>query len=576
MNATFGITSKSMNSTARGMSDTVTMDVKLVEPCSKHNPIFIVKGLNKTKRYNYVSWNDSYYWIDNVVYVTNDIQNVICRLDPMATFRDAIAGVQGVAIYADEGHWDEELDDIRFSPDTLVHTCVSMAQANTGDTFWNWDFTNSTIVLDVVQTLGADAGFKRYVMSVATFRTTLLDLNASVLDAAADEFNGTGGYNWQAIKTQAGQDLANILGSFGGGTWQDCIIKATWVPIDIAFWGKGGWKTEIMIGAVRARTTGGAKLVNEIAVNTKSKILLTKEATVGTTKMEDLQFLRNPRWLSIQVHTPAGVQVINDPILREESAWPLNMNTQINPLTGDWNMTITTNNAIAGNYPKNTNILARFSGSCGVDMTYWMSNKGNLGSMVTGTASKIIPAVFSGGSFDTEVSSVTTHNKNVITEDNSQVWSSGSITKNIAKLDRGIITTNENSVTTGKKGTVMPSIPNGMNQFQSNGNNIIEYGFANWTDDDNRLRLGAAFYTQCWGPNSFVNDADPYEAYKDYCDEYGYPCNKYLQVDDCTNDAYIQFSNAFIHACPGATEDDMKTINFYLNDGFIWYQEVNP
>ena len=334
-----------------------------------------------------------------------------------------------------------------------------------------------------------------------------------------------------------------------------------------------------MIGGCTIPVTAGAKQITDVAQNIKSHKFLQKSTLLGTSVMDDLQFLRNPRWLSIQVHTPSGVQVINDPILREDTAWPLNMNTQINPLTGDWTMTITTNNTSQiGGYYKDTNILARFSGSCGIDMTYWMSNKGNLATFTLNGASKIIRAIALGDISTTEVSSVTTNDITDTSSIEPQRTAAGNLSSRNNYLDTHTdkSTTTSHQVTTGKKGTVMPSIPNGMCQFEANGNNIIEYAFSNWAADDNACKLGAAFYVQCWSPNSFVTDADPYEAYKDYCDEYGYPCNKYLQVDDCDNDAYIQFSNAFIHACPGATEDDMKTINFYLNDGFIWYQEVNP
>lgn len=571
MNAIFGVTNKPMNSTSRRMTDTTTLTVKLKERCSKHNPIFIVEGLNKTRRYNYVNWNNSYYYIDDVIFVTNDIQEVHCRLDPMSTFRDQMKYVTGMAVYADEAHWADTIDDIRFCPDTIVHSVCGHARANTGDTFWNWSMTNSTVILDVIQTLGTDSGFKRYVLSVATYRQALMFLNSSALDDAVYEFS-TGGSTYQNLLSQAGKDLANIIGSFGGGTWQDCITRALWVPIDISYWGTGGWKTEIMIGGCRVPTNGGAKLIEDTVRMQKSHIFLNKSDLYGTSIMEDLKFLRNPRWVSIQVRTPGGTQTINNPILREDSTWPLNMNTNIDTVSGNWNMTITTEPLQAGasGYYKNSQILARFEGNCSVDLTYWANNRGNLGTMVVNTSSKIIPAVFGGGSFDTEVSSVTTHNKNVITEDNSQVWSSGSVTKNIAKLDRGTITTNENSVTTGKKGTALPSIQNGIAEFSCNGNQIANYNFANFTQDDNVLAMGASFYTICWGPNSFINDADPYEAYKDYCDLYGYPCNQVLLLDDVTHHSYVQFSNAIMHVCEGATEDDIKTINFYLNDGFIW------
>ena len=62
------------------------------------------------------------------------------------------------------------------------------------------------------------------------------------------------------------------------------------------------------------------------------------------------------------------------------------------------------------------------------------------------------------------------------------------------------------------------------------------------------------------------NSATEYNA---YCDVYGYPCGRYMKIGD--NSGYIQTANVSVgngvSGIAGATEDDIKAINDYLNSG---------
>ena len=53
--------------------------------------------------------------------------------------------------------------------------------------------------------------------------------------------------------------------------------------------------------------------------------------------------------------------------------------------------------------------------------------------------------------------------------------------------------------------------------------------------------------------------------YTDYCDRYGYPCNRYLKLGDITG--YCQCAGASVQGASGATQSNLSTINSYLNSG---------
>lgn len=568
MNATFGVTPKTINSTWRQMSSTITLSVKLKEKCSRHDPVFIVEGLNKLTRYNYCNWEDGWYWIDDLIYITNDIQEVHCRLDPMATFRDDIANVNGICVYGDADHWNDLLDDIRFAPDDLINSKNGFLGVYAGNNFWSWDLSNSTVMLDVVETT-PNSGFKKYALSYYQFQALMYSLNTSTLDqACADVKAGHGA--WSAITTQGGQDIATLISALGGSaSWQECILGATWLPFNFAhvYADVGNPQvTEIRVGAVKVTLTGNGCYQVKYPIKAEICHQTIAKTDIFPTILDDLRFMRNPRWISIQIKTPGGTQVINDPIIREDDSWPLNVNTDIDVISGKWNMTITTAN---GNMPKNGVVLARFSGDMSMDLTQWLSNKGTGTEWVSNAMAKIIPAVLTNGA-SLIVDEVKTNNKNVISEDLSTVSNNGDVNRNISRLDRGTVTTSTHSVTTGKKANPMSSIPTGMREFGSAGNHIIDYYCNNTGGNVSEPRLGLSFNAILWGTNSFVNDADPYEAYEDYCEDYGYPCNVYLQINDISDKSYVQMTDTFIQYIPGATEDDKKIINFFLNDGFIW------
>jgi len=72
-------------------ADTV-LDVKLKNDCSVYDPTFLISGAIEADilPINYCAWSGFYYFVRNAVYRTNQICELICEMDVLATFKGDI------------------------------------------------------------------------------------------------------------------------------------------------------------------------------------------------------------------------------------------------------------------------------------------------------------------------------------------------------------------------------------------------------------------------------------------------------------------------------------------------------
>lgn len=117
MQIKIGTTSKRINSTSQTFTSSTTLTATLKEATSIHDPTFIVKGITHGQMYNFASYGSLYYWVDNVISITNDISEVVCHLDPLATFKTAIGNTFGFVEFGDSSHFISYRDDKRFGPE---------------------------------------------------------------------------------------------------------------------------------------------------------------------------------------------------------------------------------------------------------------------------------------------------------------------------------------------------------------------------------------------------------------------------------------------------------------------------
>lgn len=80
--------SKKPNSTKQPSASGTSLTVHLKENCSVLNPIFIVHGYNLS--HNYIKWGVRYYFIDDIIILSNEHAEYVCRTDVLATFKSDI------------------------------------------------------------------------------------------------------------------------------------------------------------------------------------------------------------------------------------------------------------------------------------------------------------------------------------------------------------------------------------------------------------------------------------------------------------------------------------------------------
>lgn len=104
---------KRKNSTKQATSGT-TLAVKLKDECSIINPIFQSATMPANTNYIYVAdWN-RYYFVTNVVYITNTIKEFSCEVDVLASYKSAIGSTVAHIAYSSTG-WDKDLTDGRIA-----------------------------------------------------------------------------------------------------------------------------------------------------------------------------------------------------------------------------------------------------------------------------------------------------------------------------------------------------------------------------------------------------------------------------------------------------------------------------
>lgn len=143
----FGSISKRKNSTLQPTLSS-SYDCIIKQPCSIDNPTFVIQDSSFSMAFNYAKWDNTYYFIDSIVSVRNDIWEVSCVIDVLATYKtEILASTQYVCYSSIAGNtW---LADTRIP--VLKSTTVSKATASMG--IFN---TNGFYVLSVVGKTGCE------------------------------------------------------------------------------------------------------------------------------------------------------------------------------------------------------------------------------------------------------------------------------------------------------------------------------------------------------------------------------------------------------------------------------------
>ena len=520
---TIGKTSKRINSTSQSMSNTQTIDVKLKEPSSSTMPIFKVLTSNiGGSFYNYLSWGEWYYWIDDIIYLTNDICEIHARLDPLATFKSSILATKAMVIYGDSANWNQYIDDTRFQPEYPLHNALhdfdlfGVDQNNQGCVIMTFTQTN-TVDWMLSSSATTPCGVHVAIMKISEFVHCIGDLNNFDLYTPLQPGAGV---------AEIIQAFQRLIQSTGGGSLLDNIQRVIWLPFDyddLVSKCNATYRYGLMLGGVLSVTTAWYEIDQTLVLRNSNNLTIDFD-----TLTDNIKFLRNDRFNSVQILTPGGYSEIASPRFIVQNK--LYYRACISIADGSWSCLISSNS----NY---YDCLRAFGGNLGVNLKGAIYAGPTPSNQIAQAGAGIVSGALAMGVGSIIGGAVTSG------------IASGAITKDIAS--ETVMQMSEKSIASGIQG----AIPNtGLDIRAASG----DFGGSSSALFLTNPPGMAKIMCQSWAPVDIAN-------YTDYCDRYGYPCNKYLTLSSISG--YCQCAGASVNGAAGAPESALSTINSYLNSG---------
>lgn len=357
-NIDIGVTNKRQNSTKSSFitGTDVTCNCVMKEPIDYHDPVLRVIGLTKNVMYNYAKWGDYYYHVERVKYLTNDIAEIVCHLDPMATYKNAISKTYGYMLFGDSAHKNTYVDDTRFGPDHKLNWTPSAGTSVKGGASMGLDTSDGSVIVVVqASTSFAYSSMITYAMTPAVYRRML------------KAFSGVVNSDCQSWSTT---DIIDIIKNYatrvltGGVQAMDNIISATYVPIPYnTFKTKyqipgGNEYNFIVVGPYQITLDSGDTVCCIMPDATESDVF--SMALGKPLPNSTYAWLNAPKYRSIKLTHPCGFIDISDPALNEAShayAW-----WALNPASGDYQIRVTSEN------DKESDTITQVSGNVGIDV----------------------------------------------------------------------------------------------------------------------------------------------------------------------------------------------------------------
>jgi hypothetical protein len=223
-NVSFGTFSKRRNSTKQPSVLSDQRSVTLKDLTSVDAPTFILTGNNFN--YNYAKWDNRYYFITDIRSMHNNMTEVDCVIDPLATYKsDILASTQYVTYSSQLG--DTWLADTRIP--VLKSTTASKSSTNTG--------VLSKIGCYILSAVGKDRCYTYMINAEGTLGSILDSIARWDNQDVADLMNNI---NFgQNDVSDAMEGLATLMSrtSLMGNAYEAapaCIRSCIWVPFDNA------------------------------------------------------------------------------------------------------------------------------------------------------------------------------------------------------------------------------------------------------------------------------------------------------------------------------------------------------
>lgn len=372
-----GQTDKKVNSTDNTITNTVNLSCVFKEPCSMHDPVVQVQGLSKTVLYNYAKFLNKYYWVDDIVWITNNIQEVHMRLDPLATFKTNIQNTYAFVRYGDAANKSNFLDDERCGPDMKLQRDAQTAPAqgvSIGfDSGAAWTYV--VVIQDMI------SGIKTYAMDYTTFSDMIQGLYNQLVVDVGDPSSVSWANMLDAVNDLLSTIMNFIIKTFaGGGEALSNILSVKAIPIPLSTYAAQASAvqvTDIIVGPYSVPVSSGSAVykINARAHIDGNHVISLQRTLASTVKT----WLNGPKYRSVKLFHPCGLQEINCNALRDQAYVYLWYTTAL--CSGEYTIRVTAEST------KDSDTIAVVTGTCSIDMTGFVPNQGaSLVSLVANTA----------------------------------------------------------------------------------------------------------------------------------------------------------------------------------------------
>lgn len=386
MNLTIGKITKRVNST-KFMYDadtTVTLSgVRLKEPTNLKNPVFLLHRVNNEKdldKCNYCNALGRFYWITDIVYSTNDLIEIVCSTDILATGSKYLRVPAFVQYTSDVAYKNEyRITDPRLGPDRPP-IVEDLDLNNVVGTLDNDAFVSDpSLGTYIIRCLAKDKGLISYALDKASFKLFY------------DEFVGSSGLS----------TVDDFLSKTFGDNWRNAFASVYYIPVKHsavkeAFGGDSSVTNDVYIGTLSLSvgptpcTTEGVcymcrTTVVDLPINIKCRSVC-----------DVVKFLRGSSFTKVEFDYPGGStdlsvdDFIESPYLYiEESLDVMSGEYSVNFYTADSNES----------YTVKKRLIAKVSTKLGADVTELMQRQSTseFWTNVGANAVKSLPAIATGG-----------------------------------------------------------------------------------------------------------------------------------------------------------------------------------
>ena len=229
MNLTIWVNfSKRRNSTKRPAGGDGVYNVALKEHTSLMKPTFIMNGTNIEA--TYCKWADRYYYINDIIFISNDYRELVCELDVLATFKTEIGNYTTLISRAASDQNYDVVDSIY--PAKTIPITKRVQISNPG--VFTTNFSEGTFLICT----SGKHGMRVHVMSyhqADVAMAALFPQNTQTINAWVDSTFNTatmGGsasatqfvtfYRWLPLKFSTVAALCSSANEFYVGPWNMC------------------------------------------------------------------------------------------------------------------------------------------------------------------------------------------------------------------------------------------------------------------------------------------------------------------------------------------------------------------